>query len=147
MPSFDVVSEVNLAELDNAFTQTKKEIDTRYDFKGAKATIEKQKADDPRALRRRILELERQLSKGAHVMHAKGHTPKSQPSTPRIIEKPVIADKQLAAVNQLKTALRALNNKIEEAKRKKNVLIARKRRAEAMKSSSSRASAPAAAGT
>ena len=42
--------------------------------------------------------------------------------------------KQQTAVNQLKTALRALNNKIEEAKRKKNVLIARKRRAEAMKS-------------
>lgn len=42
--------------------------------------------------------------------------------------------KQQLAVNQLKTALRALNNKIEEAKRKKNVLIARKRRAEAMKS-------------
>jgi phage shock protein A len=42
-------------------------------------------------------------------------------------------DKQLAAVNALKTALRALNNKIEEAKRKKNVLLARKRRAEAMK--------------
>jgi phage shock protein A len=41
--------------------------------------------------------------------------------------------KQQQAVNQLKTALRALNNKIEEAKRKKNVLIARKRRAEAMK--------------
>ena len=43
-------------------------------------------------------------------------------------------EKQKAAVEQLKTALRALNGKIEEAKRKKNVLIARKRRAEAMKS-------------
>jgi phage shock protein A len=43
-------------------------------------------------------------------------------------------DKQRAAVDQLKLALRALNSKIEEAKRKKNVLIARKRRAEAMKS-------------
>ena len=43
-------------------------------------------------------------------------------------------DKQKVATDQLKTALRALNNKIEEAKRKKNVLIARKRRAEAMKS-------------
>jgi phage shock protein A len=41
--------------------------------------------------------------------------------------------KQQVAVNQLKTALRALNNKIEEAKRKKNVLVARQRRAEAMK--------------
>ena len=41
--------------------------------------------------------------------------------------------KQAAAVKQLKMALKALNQKIEEAKRKKNVLIARKRRAEAMK--------------
>src|SRR6187431_26545 len=41
--------------------------------------------------------------------------------------------KQKQAVDQLKLALRALNNKIEEAKRKKNLLIARKKRAEAQK--------------
>ena len=41
MPSFDVVSEVNMAELDNAISQAKKELDTRYDFKGAKASVEK----------------------------------------------------------------------------------------------------------
>lgn len=42
-----------------------------------------------------------------------------------------IAQKQ--AVDKLKDALRLLNNKIEEAKRKKNILIARKKRAEAHK--------------
>jgi len=41
--------------------------------------------------------------------------------------------KQKTAVEQLKTALRLLNDKIEEAKRKRNVLIARKKRAEAQK--------------
>ncbi len=41
--------------------------------------------------------------------------------------------KQKQAVEQLKLALRALNSKIEEAKRKKNLLIARKKRAEAQK--------------
>src|SRR5580698_9962600 len=41
--------------------------------------------------------------------------------------------KQKNAVEQLKKALRMLNDKIEEAKRKKNVLIARKKRAEAQK--------------
>jgi phage shock protein A len=41
--------------------------------------------------------------------------------------------KQKTAVDQLKTALRMLNDKIEEAKRKRNVLIARKKRAEAQK--------------
>jgi phage shock protein A len=41
--------------------------------------------------------------------------------------------KQKTAVDQLKKALRLLNDKIEEAKRKRNVLIARKKRAEAQK--------------
>jgi phage shock protein A len=41
--------------------------------------------------------------------------------------------KQKNAVDQLKRALRLLNDKIEEAKRKKNVLIARKKRAEAQR--------------
>jgi phage shock protein A len=41
--------------------------------------------------------------------------------------------KQKQAVDQLKTALKLLSAKIEEAKRKKNVLIARKKRAEAQK--------------
>ncbi len=42
--------------------------------------------------------------------------------------------KQKAGVDQLKVALRVLNNKIEEAKRKKGLLIARKKRAEAQRS-------------
>jgi cyclic-di-GMP-binding protein len=40
MPSFDVVSEVNLQEIDNAVNQTIKEISQRYDFKGSKTTID-----------------------------------------------------------------------------------------------------------
>jgi phage shock protein A len=42
--------------------------------------------------------------------------------------------KQKAAVDQLKVALKVLHGKIEEARRKKEVLIARQRRAEAMRS-------------
>ena len=38
---------------------------------------------------------------------------------------------QKTAVDKLKDALRLLNNKIEDAKRKKNILVARKKRAEA----------------
>ena len=37
--SFDIVSEFDLQDLDNAINQTKKEIQTRYDFKGSKAEI------------------------------------------------------------------------------------------------------------
>lgn len=38
--SFDVVSEVNLQEVDNAVNQASKEISQRYDFKGSKSSIE-----------------------------------------------------------------------------------------------------------
>jgi uncharacterized protein YajQ (UPF0234 family) len=41
MPSFDIVSKVNEAEVDNAFQQAKKEIDQRYDFKGTETSLEK----------------------------------------------------------------------------------------------------------
>lgn len=38
--SFDIVSEVDLQEVDNAINQAKKELAQRYDFKGSKSTIE-----------------------------------------------------------------------------------------------------------
>jgi uncharacterized protein YajQ (UPF0234 family) len=38
--SFDVVSEVDMQEVDNAVNQARKEIDTRYDFKGSKTEID-----------------------------------------------------------------------------------------------------------
>src|SRR4051794_27608175 len=40
MPSFDVVSKVDLQELDNAVNQTRKEISTRYDFQKTNTDLE-----------------------------------------------------------------------------------------------------------
>lgn len=40
MPSFDVVSEVDMHELANALDQANREIGTRFDFKGSGANIE-----------------------------------------------------------------------------------------------------------
>ena len=39
MPSFDVVSEVNMHELTNALDQTNREVGTRFDFKGSDAKV------------------------------------------------------------------------------------------------------------
>ena len=41
MPSFDIVSRIDLAEVDNALTAIKREISTRFDFKGSKCSIER----------------------------------------------------------------------------------------------------------
>ena len=40
MPSFDVVSEVDMHEINNAIDQSNREVGTRFDFKGADATFE-----------------------------------------------------------------------------------------------------------
>jgi cyclic-di-GMP-binding protein len=40
MPSFDIVSKVDLQTLDNAINTAKKEIINRYDFRGSKTEIE-----------------------------------------------------------------------------------------------------------
>ena len=57
MPSFDIVSETDLAEVDNAIQGVAREISTRFDFKGSKCTIERKEtlitllADDDMKLR------------------------------------------------------------------------------------------------
>jgi uncharacterized protein YajQ (UPF0234 family) len=40
MPSFDVVSKVEMQEVDNALQQTRREVQQRYDFKGSKTEID-----------------------------------------------------------------------------------------------------------
>src|SRR6266536_463182 len=39
MPSFDIVSQVNSMEIENAVNQAKKELANRFDFKGSNAEI------------------------------------------------------------------------------------------------------------
>ncbi|WP_438448291.1 YajQ family cyclic di-GMP-binding protein [Gorillibacterium sp. sgz5001074] len=43
--SFDIVSKVDMQEVNNAINQAQKEIDTRFDFKNSKSSIELDKED------------------------------------------------------------------------------------------------------
>ncbi len=43
MPSLDIVSEIDMQEVDNAVNQARKEIEQRYDFKGTKSEINLEK--------------------------------------------------------------------------------------------------------
>ncbi len=44
MPSFDIVSKTDLAEVDNAVQGVAREISTRFDFKGSNSTITREEA-------------------------------------------------------------------------------------------------------
>jgi uncharacterized protein YajQ (UPF0234 family) len=44
MPSFDVVSKLDWAEVTNALNQTQKELSQRFDFKGTEAEVERNEA-------------------------------------------------------------------------------------------------------
>lgn len=41
MPSFDIVSKTNMAEVDNALAGITREVSQRFDFKGAKCSVER----------------------------------------------------------------------------------------------------------
>jgi len=45
MPSFDIVSKTDLAEVENAVNNVKREMTQRYDFKGSKCSIEQNEAE------------------------------------------------------------------------------------------------------
>ena len=71
MPSFDIVSELDLMEVENAVNQTAKEIEQRFDFRGGKSSIELDKtakkikimADDEMKLRSIHQVLQQKLAK------------------------------------------------------------------------------------
>lgn len=76
MPSFDIVSKTDLAEVDNAVAGVRREIDTRFDFKGSKCAIERKddalllNADDQQKLEQmqeliRVYMTRRKLDVGA----------------------------------------------------------------------------------
>lgn len=45
MPSFDIVSRVDLAEVDNAIAGISREMATRFDFKGSHCTVERKEGE------------------------------------------------------------------------------------------------------
>jgi len=45
VPSFDIVSRVDIAEVDNALAGINREIANRFDFKGSKCTIERKEGE------------------------------------------------------------------------------------------------------
>lgn len=71
MPSFDIVSDIEMQEVDNAVNQTQKEIAQRFDFRGGKSSIDfdrtqkkiKITADDELKLRALHQILEQKMAK------------------------------------------------------------------------------------
>jgi uncharacterized protein YajQ (UPF0234 family) len=51
LPSFDIVSQIDLQEVDNAVNQAKKELQTRFDFKGSKSSLEFLKDEKEKRIR------------------------------------------------------------------------------------------------
>jgi cyclic-di-GMP-binding protein len=71
MPSFDVVSKVDLMELDNALNTARKELATRYDFRGTHTDLERtpegiilRSSDEPHAVAALTVLRERMAKRG-----------------------------------------------------------------------------------
>lgn len=66
--SFDVVSEVDMQEVDNAVNQTKKELEHRYDFRGSNITVDLSKTEKTISMR---AEGEHFIVAAVEVLHQK----------------------------------------------------------------------------
>jgi uncharacterized protein YajQ (UPF0234 family) len=66
MPSFDIVSEINMHEVSNAVDQTNREVSTRFDFKSTDSKVEL--SDEIATL---YSESEFQLEQILQILHAK----------------------------------------------------------------------------
>ncbi|NRA67983.1 MAG: YajQ family cyclic di-GMP-binding protein [Pseudobacteriovorax sp.] len=88
MPSFDIVSEVDMQEVDNAVNQAAKEIGTRFDFRGGKSNVEWSReeklikiiADDDMKLRSIHQILEQKLVKRNVDLRALDYAPEQEMS-------------------------------------------------------------------
>ena len=120
MPSFDIVSEVSLMEVENAVNQTAKEIETRFDFRGGKSSIELDKtakkikimADDEMKLRSIHQVLSGKLAKRSVDLRGLKYGPEEQASGNMIRQ-----NVDLKA-NLEKEELKEVNKLIKDAKTK-----------------------------
>jgi uncharacterized protein YajQ (UPF0234 family) len=66
MPSFDIVSEIDMHEVSNAVDQTNREVSTRFDFKGTDSNVELSES-----IATVYSESEFQLEQIVQILHAK----------------------------------------------------------------------------
>ena len=123
MPSFDIVSRIDLAEVDNALAGMTREIGTRFDFKGSKCAIEREDgiltlfADDELKLRQMHELLKVHLTRRKVDAAAVDYKPPEKASGNRLRQTIVLrrgVDANLA---------RQLIREIKESKLKVQVLI------------------------
>lgn len=99
MPSFDVVSEVDLHQLTNAVDQANRVIETRFDFKGVDASFARDKLDVTM-----IAESEMQLTQMEDMLRANLIKYKIDPLA-MTVEDPQASGKQVKQLVKLKNGL------------------------------------------
>ena len=114
MPSFDIVSRIDLAEVENALAGMTREIGTRFDFKGSKCTIERQEgmltllADDELKLKQMHELLRGHLARRKVDSAALDYKPPEKASGNRLRQKS--SSRMSAAVQTYRAAFRSNPN-------------------------------------
>src|SRR3954453_5095265 len=123
--SFDIVSEIDLQEMDNAVNQAIKEITTRYDFKGTAASVEFNRKDKELTL---TADGEPQLESGRKVvverMVKRGVDPKAlDPQTLEQATHKTVRQKVKLKSGIDKDTAKAIQKQIKDLKLKVNASI------------------------
>lgn len=135
MPSFDIVSEVDKQELDNALNQARKELATRFDFKGSTAAVEYEKdkivltAEDANRLRGlREIVINKLSKRGVDLRNIKQEEPAISSMGHARQEFKIQQGLEGEKAKEIIKAIKAQNFKVQSALQERQIRVTGKKR-------------------
>jgi uncharacterized protein YajQ (UPF0234 family) len=135
MPSFDVVSELDWAEVTNALNQAQKELSQRFDFRGTGATVERTEtglliaaSEEDRALAAYVVVEEKLIRRKVSLKHFEAEKPTNGPKGTKKIVVKVAEGIEQDKAKEIVQLIKGSKMKVQAAIQEKGLRISGKKR-------------------
>ncbi|HEX7669018.1 MAG TPA: YajQ family cyclic di-GMP-binding protein [Polyangiaceae bacterium] len=135
MPSFDVVSELDWAEVTNALNQAQKELSQRFDFRGTGATVERTDtgllvaaSEEDRALAAYVVVEEKLIRRKVSLKHFEAEKPTNGPKGTKKIVVKVAEGIEQDKAKEIVQLIKSSKMKVQAAIQEKGLRISGKKR-------------------
>lgn len=135
MPSFDVVSELDWAEVTNALNQAQKELSQRFDFRGTGATVERTEtglliaaSEEDRALAAYVVVEEKLIRRKVSLKHFEAEKPTNGPKGTKKIVVKVAEGIEQDKAKEIVQLIKGQKMKVQASIQEKGLRISGKKR-------------------
>lgn len=135
MPSFDVVSELDWAEVTNALNQAQKELSQRFDFRGTGASVERTEtglliaaSEEDRALAAYVVVEEKLIRRKVSLKHFEAEKPSNGPKGTKKIVVKVAEGIEQDKAKEIVQLIKGSKMKVQASIQEKGLRISGKKR-------------------